>query len=310
MIVTVTPNPSIDRTLHLARLERGGVVRAGSSTAEAGGKGLNVARALTTHGLDAMAVLPLSDASAGAFLELVGESASVATAPIAGEVRVNISLVEQDGTVTKVNEPGPTVSAAEGDALLARVTSLAAGAAWVVGSGSLPPGLGSDFYARLAEALPPGGRLAVDAEGEALRSALTASPMLIKPNRHELEGLCGRGLDSLGDVVQAAQELVETRRVGAVLVSLGSDGALYVEAGRAIHAEARIEAVANTVGAGDALLAGFVAGAPGTETLRTAVAWSVAACRSPGTQMRPLTPDDLAVVVVHDSVDMRRRLAA
>lgn len=309
MIVTVTPNPSIDRTLRTPPIVRGGLVRAVSATAEAGGKGINVARALTTQRHATMAVAPLSESSASLVRSLLGGAAPLQSVPIAEDLRVNISLVEEDGTVTKVNEPGPRVSEDETEALLARTAALAAGATWVAGCGSLAPGMPIDFYARLTRRMPPGVRMAVDAEGPALRACIGERVALIKPNHGELEGLIGRPLPTLGDVVAAAGELVAAG-IGTVLVSLGADGAVHVDRDGATHAEAHLDGVLNNVGAGDALLAGYLAADDGRDGLATAVAWSVAACRSPGTTMREVTPDDLRVVTVNDGTLASRRLAA
>jgi 1-phosphofructokinase len=309
MIVTVTPNPSIDRTLRIPSIIRGGLVRALSATAEAGGKGINVSRALTTQGHPTIAVVPLSESSAAVMHRLLGEAAPMEPVTIAGDVRVNISLVEEDGTVTKVNEPGPQLDDADTEALLRTTAALAARATWVAGCGSLPPGMPSDFYARLIHRMPHGVRVAVDAEGPALRACLGERVALIKPNHSELEGLIGRPLPTLGDVVAAATELVADG-IETVLVSLGADGAVHVDRDGATHGEAHLDGVQNNVGAGDALLAGYLAADGGRNALATAIAWSVAACRSPGTAMRAVTPDDLRAVTVHDATAASRRLAA
>jgi 1-phosphofructokinase len=310
VIVTLTPNPSIDRTLVIPDLVRGDVIRARDASSEAGGKGINVTRALVAQGHASLAVAPLSPASAAVFRELLAGACPLEDVAISGELRTNISLVEADGTVTKVNEPGPTLTEADASRILERVASLAPDADWVVGSGSLPPGIGADFYARLVQAVPAGVRVAIDVEGDALRTAAAAGAALIKPNRRELEGLVGRPLDTLGEVVEAAAALVDDG-VGAVLVSLGPDGAAYVDRSGSSHAEGRLVEVANTVGAGDALLAGFLAN--GSQTLAAlgeAVAWSIAACRSPGTTMGAVQVADREAVTVHRHADPQRRLAA
>lgn len=306
MIVTVTPNPSIDRTIEVERLERGALIRATRSTAEAAGKGVNVSCALATEGVATLAVLPLAADSATTYLRLLADATPIAPVPIAGSIRVNVSLVEADGTVTKVNENGPALDPADVDALLS-MAAKGADAGWILGCGSLPPGAPGDFYARLAALGSPDRRVAVDTSGEALSAAVSAGLALIKPNRAELEELAGRRVSTIGDVATAARNLVE-RGCDAILVSLGADGALYVDRDVVSHAEASIEAVVNTVGAGDALLAGFVAAGGGRAGLPVAIAWSVAAVRSPGTRMCPVTEADRAAVIVHERLDLERRL--
>jgi 1-phosphofructokinase len=163
------------------------------------------------------------------------------------------------------------------------------------------------FYGLLAASVPPRVRVAVDASGPALAAAAEAGVALLKPNRTELEELTGRSLLTLGAVADAAAALLDAG-TGAVLTSLGPDGAIYVWPGGAVHAEAGIDDVANTVGAGDALLAGFLAAGGDADAVVTAVAWGVAACRSPGTRMRPVSDEDVRAVVRHARIDRSRRL--
>ena len=298
MIVTVTPNPSIDRTIQIDRLDRGRMIRARAATSEAAGKGLNVSPiTLATEGVDTSAILPLAADSATVYLRLLADAVPITAVPIKGAARVNVSLVEPDGTVTKVNEPGPQLGPDDVEAILAAASAVA-GSGWVVGCGSLPPGAPVDFYARLIALGSEDRRIAVDTSGEALGAAVCARAALIKPNTAELAELVGRPLATIGDVNAAARELIE-RGAHAVLVSLGPDGALLVDARTASHAEASIDDVVNTVGAGDALLAGFLAAGGGSDALGNAIAWSVAAIRSPGTRMRPVTAADRGAVIVH-----------
>lgn len=305
MIATVTPNPSIDRTVSVDRLERGGLHRASSVRMEAAGKGLNVSGALRRHGIDTLAVFPLASATAELYLGLLDGALPTLTVPVPGSVRVNLTLLEPDGTVTKVNEPGPALSGADATALLDAAADVSAD--WLVGCGSLPPGAGEDFYARLARLRSDRRRVAIDSSGTALELAIEARPDLLKPNLLELEGLAKRPLDTLGDVQAAAEDIVAAG-VAAVLVSLGADGAMHVDAGGATHAEARVELVGNAVGAGDALLAGYLAAGGGREALPTAVAWSATAVRSRGTLMEAVHADDAASVTVSDEIDRSRVL--
>jgi 1-phosphofructokinase len=306
VIVTVTPNPSIDRTLEIDRLERGGLIRATGSRSEAAGKGLNVSKALLGQGRQTLAVLPVARDSASSYLALLGDAVPISPVSVAGTVRVNISLVEPDGTVTKINEPGPPIAATDVDAILDAVAG-APGASWIVGCGSLPPGAPADFYARLATTAGPDRWVAVDSSGDALAAAARAGVALIKPNLAELEAVAGRRLETFGDAVDAACELV-AGGIGSVLLSLGSDGAMYVgRNGDVSHAEASIDDAANSVGAGDALLAGFLAAGADAAALPEAVAWSVAAVRSRETRMRAVTDGDRAAVRVHDQIERSRR---
>jgi 1-phosphofructokinase len=306
VIVTVTPNPSIDRTVEIDRLERGGLIRAAAATSEAAGKGLNVSRALAVERVETLAVVPVAGESGAIYLALLADAVPIVNVPVPGTVRMNISLVEPDGTVTKLNEPGPLMGDPDVEAILAAVAAIPA-ADWLVGCGSLPPGAPADFYTRLLPLASSGRRVAVDSSGAALAAAARAGVALIKPNLPELEQLSGRRIATLGEAVDAACELVG-RGVGAVLLSLGSDGAMYVDAdGAARHAEASIDDAANSVGAGDALLAGFLAAGADAVALPEAIAWSVAAVRSPGTRMRPVRDADRAAVVVHERIDRDRR---
>jgi 1-phosphofructokinase len=152
MIVTVTPNPSLDRTLEVEELRRGEVVRAHADRSDAGGKGVNVSRALVANGHASRAVLPLGGADGELLAALLTElGIEVAAVPIADEIRSNVTVVEPDGTVTKLNAPGPRLSDEEVEALLRRSVQAADGAEWVVASGSLAPGMPEDLHARLVE---------------------------------------------------------------------------------------------------------------------------------------------------------------
>ncbi len=302
MIVTVTPNPSTDRTVSLSSaLTRGAVHRVSSVSSEPGGKGVNVARALTLAGVDAIAVLPA--AAADPFLTLVA-GADVPAAPVAvrGTVRTNLTITEPDGTTTKLNEPGARLDGAELEALTAAVLTRAATASWVVLSGSLPPGVPDSWYADVVARLRGlDCQVAVDTSEGPLAALAAgfdrAAPDLIKPNSEELAGLSGRSAADLessvqhGDpapVIVAARELID-RGVGAVLATLGAAGAVLVDADGAWIAAPPPITPRSTVGAGDSSLAGFlradVAGADAANRLRMAVAYGSAAAALPGSAL-------------------------
>lgn len=298
MIVTLTPNPSLDRTLQIDDLRRGEVVRATAVRVDPGGKGINVALALTLTGNPARAVVPLGG-SEGAQLGVAIEDSGIelVRVPISQAVRTNITLAEPDGTVTKINDPGPTLSDTEAAALTRSTVQAIDGAAWVAGCGSLPPGAPTDLYAALVvQARAAGARVAIDASGAALAAAVEAGPDLIKPNVHELAELTGRSLTRIGEVVDAANEL-HARGIETVVVSLGGDGAVLIAAGQAWQATTPPVTVRSTVGAGDALVAGLLAaGGTGQDALRSGVAYGTAAAQLPGTQFP--TPHQLHLDVV------------
>jgi 1-phosphofructokinase len=316
MIVTVTPNPSIDRTLALGTpLTRGAVHRVTSATSEPGGKGVNVARALTLAGLDAVAVLPASDADP-IVAALRASGVSFRCVSISGAVRTNLAITEADGTTTKLNEPGAHLDEAALAALTRAVVEHAESAAWVVLSGSLPPGVPDDWYADIVAQLASAPcRIAVDTSErplDALASAFgQAAPDVIKPNAEELAGLVGASPDELeqaaaqGDptpVVAAANALIE-RGAKSVLVTLGAAGAVLVDPTGSWMASPPPISPRSTVGAGDASLAGYVraaiGGAEPPRRLQMAVAYGSAAAALPGSALPSPSQIDLNSVRVY-----------
>jgi len=302
MIVTLTPNPSVDRTVSITGLQRGEVQRATASRIDPGGKGVNISRALTAHKARTVAILPAGGPEGHLLAELLAEAGiDVTIVPIEGSIRANVALVEPDGTTTKINEPGPHLSGAEVGALFASAeATLGKAPSWLVGSGSLPPGVDQDLYAELVlRCRNAGVRVAIDASGQALRNAVAAGPDLIKPNLEELEELVDRSLVTLGDVLTASTDLV-THGVATVVVSMGRHGALLVTPSLTAHAVAAVSSPLSTVGAGDALLAGYLyatsSGSTPVDALRTGVAWGAAAVSLPGSRMP--TPADVADIQV------------
>ncbi|MFI7122024.1 1-phosphofructokinase [Amycolatopsis sp. NPDC049868] len=286
VIVTFTANPSVDRTIELDRLDRGGLHRAFRVRVQPGGKGINVTRALVGNGFKARAVVPAGGSEGDNLISLLrDDEIDVIRIRIEGPVRSNISLVEPDATVTKVNEAGPRLSDSEMKALCEVLFTQVADADWVVLAGSLPPGMDYQIYADLVARLSMTGvKVAVDTSGPAFLASVKAGPALVKPNLEELEEAVGRRLDTFADVIDAAQEL-RSLGAGAVLASLGSEGAVLVEDTGIWRANASAVPL-SSVGAGDAMLAGFLAaGGNGSEALAEAVSWGAAAVSLPGSTM-------------------------
>ncbi|MGB7979971.1 MAG: 1-phosphofructokinase [Candidatus Nanopelagicales bacterium] len=302
MIVTVTLNPSLDRTLAIAALERGEVIRADSTQEDPGGKGVNVTRFLTAHGTDSVAVLPAGGSIGRGLVSLLDEAGIPhRSIPIAGTTRANVTVVEPDGTTTKLNEPGPELAAEDVEHLLAAVTELATAGGWVVVAGSLPAGLSTAVVGRVADAArAAGARFALDASGAALADGIAAHPDLIKPNAEELGEILGRELVSLDEVLAGCDE-ARDRGAQAVICSLGGDGAVLVDGSGRWLAKGQKVAVLSTVGAGDSLLSGFLhAGGSGPEALAVGVAWATAAVQTPGTGVPPAELIDSDAVEVMD----------
>ncbi|GAA4641794.1 hexose kinase [Gordonia humi] len=302
MILTVTANPSIDRTIELdGPLHPGAVHRTRSVGDQPGGKGVNVARVVSAVGVDALAVVPARpDDPFVRHLDDVGLHR--AAVDVACDVRVNLTVADPSGVTTKINAPGAGLDAAEAAALTRTVVELAAGADWLALCGSLPPGLPEDWYGDLVERLRDTDvRVAVDTSGPALARAAAARPGLLKPNSEELAELTGADAGALetaaahGDPSAAADAsaALAASTSGAVLTTLGGAGALLATGDGVWFATAPTIRVRSTVGAGDSSLAGYLIAdrrrfAP-ADRLRHAVAYGSAAAALPGTT--PPTPD-------------------
>lgn len=310
MIVTVTLNPSLDRTIEVEVLTRGAVIRARSARLDPGGKGVNVSRALLANGVASAAVVAVGGADGDQLRRLLEtEGMRVHAVRAHGRTRSNVTIVEPGGVVTKLNEPGGPLSAGELDEAAAAVAAAAGSASWVVGCGSLPPGVPDGTYARMCRRFASGGvRVAVDTSGPALRAAVAASPDLVKPNREELAEAAGGPVDTVADAVEAAGQL-RAWGARAVLVSLGAQGAVLVDDDGVLTGEAPVAHPRSTVGAGDALLAGFLAaGARGPRALAEGLAWGAAAVRLPASRMPGASDVRRDIVRIHPRPDLARPL--
>ncbi|MGY1498504.1 1-phosphofructokinase [Streptomyces sp. QTS52] len=310
MILTVTPNPSLDRTYEVPSLDRGEVIRATGERMDPGGKGVNVSRAVAAAGQRTVAVLPLGGAPGALVASLLdAQGIEVAPVPISGATRSNIALAESNGVLTKINAPGPELCAAEQELLLETVRRQSADADWIACCGSLPRGLAPSWYADIvARTHAAGARIALDTSGPALLAALREQPDVVKPNAEELAEAVGRPLATIGDAVKAAEELRELG-AGAVLASLGADGQLLVNGSGTWFGSARVDTVRSNVGAGDSSLAGFlIAGGSGPEALASAVAHGAAAVQLPGSVMPTPADLDLSAVTVTSEVPVDRVL--
>lgn len=296
MIVTLTANPSIDRTVELQTpLERGAVLRAATSAAQAGGKGVNISRASVAAGMGSVAIVPAPELDPYV-LEL--RAAGIDCLPVgpARPPRVNITITEPDGTTTKINSPGPEATPALLGRLADAVAGQAAGASWVVLAGSVQPATPASWYADLVARVRGLAPVAVDTSDEPLRAVVDrladGAPSLLKPNAEELASVTGADAGQLTrDPVAAAKaaRVLVDKGAAACLVTLGAAGAALVTAEGAWHAAAPATTVVSTVGAGDSSLFGYLLadlrGLAVADKLRLAVAYGSAAAGLPGTSI-------------------------
>lgn len=314
MILTLTLNPSLDRTVELAApLRRGAVQRATGARQDAGGKGVNISRALYASDVRTLAVLP-GDPGDPLLTELDAAGVPYDTVPVGSPIRSNVTITEPDGTTTKINAPGAPLAPEHVDAVVELLVRRGAGASWVVLAGSLPPGAPGDVYARIVRSVRSalGERsplFAVDTSGPALLGATAdddALPDLIKPNGEELAELVGtvdgERLEAEPALAAATAAALVQRGLGAVLTTLGAGGAVLTVPEGSWHAVHEPVAVRSTVGAGDSSLSGYLIaqerGDAPPECLRQAVASGSAAAALPGTRVPALsetTPEAVTV---------------
>ena len=254
-----------------------------------------------------------------------------AALPIDEPLRTNVALTEPGGVTTKINEPGPVLSAEEQEALISLLLERARGASWVILAGSLPPGFPADFYATVTHRLrsaaaggsPARPLIAVDSSGAPLAAAVadasagtvSGKPDLLKPNAEELAELAAAAgfatastaeeLEADPEAAAAAAAAVVRSGVGAVLATLGSKGAVLVTADGAWLATHPPVAAVSTVGAGDSSLAGYLLahgqGAAPADCLRQAVAHGAAAASLPGSTVPAVhqtTPDAVTITAL------------
>ncbi|OIJ94170.1 1-phosphofructokinase family hexose kinase [Streptomyces colonosanans] len=280
MIVTVTPNPALDITYTVPGFRLHTTHRVAEVAAQAGGKGINVARVLHALGRRTTAVLPLGGATGAAVeADLVRSGIPHLCVPIDGETRRTVAVADTTDT-TMLNEAGPEVGAAEWAALRGRVRDLLPEARVLVVSGSLPRGLPEDACADLVRlARDRGVPVILDADGPVLRAGLAARPTVVKPNAAELLAATG-----IQDPAGAATALLAAG-AEAVVASFGPDGLLAATPEGCLRARPPERVAGNTAGAGDAvvaaLAAGLADGAAWSDMLGDAVALSAATVLAP-----------------------------
>jgi 1-phosphofructokinase family hexose kinase len=282
MLVTVTLNAAIDRTLTVPNFQRGLRHRASQALTLAGGKGINVARALKAFGVPVVAT-GLAGGRTGTRIveELTHESILNDFVRIEDESRTSTAVVDpMTGSHTEINEWGPHVEPEELQILLEKILYLSADAEWVVFAGTLPRGVGDSFYAEAVKELSRRGVQSVlDTEGTALRLGVEAEPFLVTPNQHEAESLVGQEFSDEEDFLMALETIAEMGSRNVVISHEGGCYALLKEERKPHRFRAnttRIEPV-SPVGSGDVLLAGFLAARRAGRSLEEALCQAVGA---------------------------------
>jgi 1-phosphofructokinase family hexose kinase len=307
----VTLNPAIDQSVAIADFTAGSVNRVLWEQSDPGGKGVNVASFLADLGLRVAVTGLLGRDNAGVFEHLFATKQITDTfVRVPGKTRVNVKIIDEANQgITDINFPGATATPADLAQLGRRINALLAEHDWFVLSGSAPSGVAADYYAGLIRQLKMAGKQVVlDSSGDLLRHGISAAPWAIKPNIAELEELLGVTLVDQASVVAAARRLL-AQGLGCVVVSMGVEGALFVTTDECLLAIPPHVEVKSTVGAGDAMVAGLLAGKvrgwPLADCARLATASAIGAL----TQLGPRLPSAHIVEANMAQVTLRHVVA-
>lgn len=290
MIVTVTMNPAIDKTVEIDSLLPGGLNRIQRVEYDAGGKGINVSKTIHELGGESIATGFLGG-NAGKTIESVLNDRNIKNdfLWVEGETRTNTKVFEANGAVTELNEPGPVITKEQIEELLKKLEGYAGEETLFILAGSIPNGVDKNVYADIIRlAHEKGAKVLLDADGELFRKALPAGPDIIKPNRVELEEYAGidyRASDE--ELLKLAKGLMDTG-IETVAVSMGKSGAMIVRPEYEVRCPSLSVKAHSTVGAGDAMVAALAYSwdqkLDDEETVRLCMATSAGAVTTIGTK--------------------------
>lgn len=307
MIITLTVNPAIDRTITVDRLVFEDRAYITSSRESAGGRGINASYVIHCFGGQTKAIVPAGGESGTHFEDLVKASGfELVVVPVSSCVRHNLILTDKQGLTIKLNEPGAPLEKPELARLEKEIRAQLDNASWLLLCGSLPPGVPAKFYAQLITlARKRGVKTLLDADGDALEVGIAAKPTVVKPNQQEAERLLKSALLTRTHFVHAVERI---QKMGAesVILSLGSQGAVGAFDHQMIEVvPPRVDAIA-PIGAGDALAAAFAWAMERQGDFRDAARWGVAAgtasARLPGMRFANLTDTE----AIYKQVDVRQ----
>jgi len=295
MIITVTLNPALDKTVTMPGFAVNTVNRVQSTRLDPGGKGINVSKSVKALGGRTLAISVLGGATGGYIKASLDKMAIPNDMVITGDsTRTNLKIVDPVlGTNTDINEPGSPISQELLEKVWEKLSAAVKPGDTVVFAGKNPPQMADELLADWISLLKSRGvRVCVDTVGEPMRLALEQKPHIIKPNRMEFSELTGRDMRSVDEIVREAKKLVD-QGVELVTVSLGGDGAVFVTKDQCIRGFSPKVAVVSTVGAGDAMMAALAhysaAGCSLEEIARRAVAVATATVMCGGSQAAELS---------------------
>lgn len=294
MIITVTLNPAVDKTIEIDDFKIGTVNRVRNLRVDAGGKGINVSKVIKSLGDTSKAVGILSGKS-GSFIKeyLDKESIENDFTFTEGETRTNVKVVDKiSHTNTDINEYGPDVSDKDLEEVAKKFSEGLNDSSVIIFSGSIPKNVNKNIYRLWIEkAKAKGAKTLLDADGELLKEGLEAGPYLIKPNIHELEGLYGQKINNREEAVKLSRKLFNYG-VKVIALSLGEEGALFIKEGAAVFAQGIKVSVNSTVGAGDSMVAALAVainrGYDFERAIKLSVACGTASVTTSGTQAADL----------------------
>lgn len=291
-VITLTMNPAIDKSSSVEKVIAEHKLYCKPPIFEPGGGGINVSRAIRKLGGESRALFP-SGGPTGDYLQelLAEEGLDCLPVPVEGRTRENLIVLEETtGLQFRFGMPGLPLREAEWQRCLEVLAGARDKPAYIVASGSLPPGVPSDFYARVARiGNSLGARVIVDTSGEALQQALQEGVFLVKPNIRELGELMGREPADEKSQLEIAMELVRTGKAAVVALSLGAAGVLLASADGYERLRTPVVPIRSKVGAGDSMVAGIVLslakGNPLREAIRYGLAAGAAAVMTPGSEL-------------------------
>jgi 1-phosphofructokinase len=280
MIITITLNPAVDKTIEIDDFCVGSVNRVSTQRTDAGGKGINVSKVIRSLEGSSKAVGILGG-TAGTFIKEYMDSQGIENdfVFIEGETRTNIKIVDNlRRTNTDINEPGPDVKPDDIERVREKVLNSLDDTSVVVFSGSVPANVDKSIYGKwITEAKKAGAKTILDADGELLKKGIEAGPFLIKPNIHELEKLFGTELKDIKETEKLARGLIENYGIEMVAVSLGERGAIFLNKKSSVLVHGIKVDVKSTVGAGDSMVAALAYSIDRAGSFEKAITLAVAA---------------------------------